>query len=100
MTHTDYNVLRDTNAKPWFAGFCRFGEQSCVTKRFETFDEAKRYIIECIKHDEGQANNEELAETLCAFAEGVNLENGPFEDTRAGVAYCVVREDDDEPSET
>lgn len=44
----------------------------------ETFDEAKRDIIEWIKRAEEWAETEEAAESLCAFAESVNLESGPF----------------------
>ena len=44
----------------------------------ETFDDAKRDILWWIKQAEDMAETEEMAESLCAFAELVNLESAPF----------------------
>lgn len=43
-----------------------------------TFDGAKRDVIWWIKRAEELAETEELAESLAAFAESVNLESAPF----------------------
>ena len=45
---------------------------------FETFDEAKRAIIDELKSREDQADDEEEAEDFCHLAEDVNLESSPF----------------------
>lgn len=45
---------------------------------FETFDEAKRFIIGEMKYDEENAEREEVAEGLAALAEEVNLESSEF----------------------
>lgn len=50
-------------------------------EEFESFDEAKRYIIDIIKTAEDDAatnDEEEMAEDLAALAEDVNLENDVF----------------------
>ena len=44
----------------------------------ETFDGAKREIIYWIKRAEESAETEEMAESLAALAESVNLESAPF----------------------
>lgn len=48
---------------------------------FETFDEAKRFIIDELKSVEDSTaadGNETAAEEACSLAEDVNLESGPF----------------------
>lgn len=57
----------------------------------ETFDEAKRCVIEYLKRAEDSAETEEDAETFCAMAEEVNLESGPFATPTMpdGYRYCV-----------
>lgn len=40
---------------------------------FESFDEAKRYLIDEMKRDEENAESEEAAEELAALAEDLNL---------------------------
>ena len=44
----------------------------------DTFDEAKRCVIEDLKNAEDSALNETDAEDFCHMAEEVNLETGPF----------------------
>lgn len=57
---------------------------------FDNADDAKRSIIESIKHAEESAESEELAENLCAFAESVNLESDEFTVRGPdGLAYWV-----------
>ena len=45
---------------------------------FSSFDEAKRFLINCIKAEESSAESEDEAETLCHFAEDINLESELF----------------------
>jgi hypothetical protein len=47
-------------------------------QRFDTFDEAKRFVIRELKQGEDTAENEDEAERFCHTAEDVNLESGPF----------------------
>lgn len=69
-------------------------------EEFDTWDEAWRYIIGVIKDaedDAGDAEDEELAEDLAAFAEDVNLvtRNEPFSALGPdGYAYWVVESDE------
>lgn len=60
---------------------------------FDTFDEAKRFVIDGIKDSEdiaAFAEDECTAESLCHLAEDVNLESGPFEVLAAdGLVYIV-----------
>lgn len=60
---------------------------------FDTFDEAKRWLIACLKIEEDGAGSEEEAETLCGFAEDVNLwSEGENEAVCLGVAYWITKE--------
>lgn len=59
---------------------------------FETQDEAKRYIISCLKFEEECVDTEEEAETLAAFAEEVNLQSGEFSAQCLGRVYWVTTE--------
>lgn len=45
---------------------------------FDTFEDAKTYIIDALKTQEDAAESEEDAETFCHAAEDVNLESRPF----------------------
>jgi len=61
---------------------------------FDSFVDAKQYVIACIKHDENNVQDESDAETLCALAEDVNLESNAFTtQVVAGCVYWVVQED-------
>lgn len=60
----------------------------------ETFDEAKRYIIEVLKHEEECQETEEESEALCHFAEEVNLQSGEFSACCLGKFYWVHYEAD------
>lgn len=57
---------------------------------FEDFGSAKRYIIDELKRDEEQADTEEEAETICGFAEDVNLESGEFSAQCGNYVYWVT----------
>lgn len=57
---------------------------------FATFDDAKRYIIAELKIAEENADTEDEAETLAAFAEDVNLQSGPFGATCCKYHYFVT----------
>lgn len=63
-----------------------------VPEEFETFDEAKRYIISLIKQAEEEAETEGEAETLAAFAEDVNLENSEFSGMCLNWVYWVTEQ--------
>ena len=57
---------------------------------FATFDEAKRYIIDAIKREEEETDDEDEAENLAAFAEDVNLQSSPFGATCGRYHYFVT----------
>lgn len=57
---------------------------------FETQDEAKRYIIECLKFEEECVETEAEAETLSGFAEDVNLQSGEFSAQCLNMVYWVT----------
>lgn len=59
---------------------------------FDDVDDAKRYIIEAIKRAEDEAETEEKAEMLCAFAEDVNMQNGEFSARCGDYVYWVTRD--------
>lgn len=59
---------------------------------FETFDEAKRWVIGWLKHEEDCVDTEEEAETLCAFAEDVNLQSDEFSGVCLGRVYWVTKQ--------
>ncbi len=70
---------------------------------FESFEDAQRFILADIKRDEEQAETEEQAEELAAFAEDVNLESAPFSGRCGNRVYWVTLDGtmglDDEESE-
>lgn len=59
---------------------------------FDDFDSAKRSIIGELKQREDDAETEDEAEQLCAFAEDVNLQSGEFSATCCGWVYWVTKE--------
>lgn len=59
---------------------------------FDNVDDAKRFIIHELKLDELEKENEQEAETLCAFAEEVNLENDEFSLNCLGIVYWVTED--------
>lgn len=59
---------------------------------FDTFDEAKRYIIGEIEYMSEDAETEEDSETYSSIAEDVNLESGPFSIMVGDWAFWVARE--------
>lgn len=58
---------------------------------FMDADEARVYLIDQIKCEEESAETEEEAETLCAFAEDVNLERGEFSAQCGNTVYFVQK---------
>lgn len=62
---------------------------------FETFDDAKRYIIGMVKNEEEGFywnDDEQGCEELSAFAEDVNLQSGEFSAQCLGRVYWVTKE--------
>lgn len=58
---------------------------------FDDVEDAKNYIIHEIKHTEEYSDSEELAESLAAFAEDVNLCSGEFSAAGPeGLVYWVT----------
>ena len=57
---------------------------------FEILDDAKHYIISCIKWEEDWRDIESEAEELCHFAEQVNLQSGKFSAVCLGTCYWVT----------
>ena len=75
----------------WIAGMNNPGHMpDSDPAEFDTQDEAKRYIISCLKHEEECVETEDEAETLCAFAEDVNLQSGEFSAQCLGWVYWVT----------
>lgn len=58
---------------------------------FDTRDEAKRYIIAELKRAEEDTESEDEAETLCHFAEEVNLQSGEFSGQCGKWVYWVTK---------
>lgn len=54
-------------------------------------DDAKRYLLDHIANAADDADSEEAAETLTAFAEDVNLENDEFSAECLGLVYWVSK---------
>ncbi len=54
---------------------------------FETFEDAKAFIIGELKLAEDSAATEDIAESLCHLAEDVNLESAPFTTPEAADGY-------------
>lgn len=57
---------------------------------FDSFDDAKRYVIDVLKTFEDEAYVEAHAEDYCAAAEDANLENRPFSYMVRGWAFWVT----------
>ncbi len=72
----DFYRLEELRESRYVSGFSPMPVNTPDTH--ETFDEAKRDIIGRIKWGEELAETEEMAESLAAFAESVNLESAPF----------------------
>lgn len=71
---------------------------------FDNAEDAKQYIIDTIKRAEEETDDETEAETLCAFAEDVNLESDEFSAKCLQYVYWVTEDgvmglDDDEIEE-
>lgn len=71
---------------------------------FDNAEDAKQYIIDTVKRAEEETDDETEAETLCAFAEDVNLESDEFSAQCLNYVYWVTEDgimglDDDETEE-
>lgn len=77
----------------WFAGWNMPGYMpDCEPAEFDSQDAAKRYIIGELKRYEDEVETESEAETICAFAEDVNLQSGEFSAQCCGYVYWVTKE--------
>lgn len=75
----DFDRLEELRESRYVSGFNVSGFLPVAAPDIhETLDDAKRDIIYWIKRAEESAETEEMAESLCAFAESVNLESAPF----------------------
>lgn len=98
--------LREQRVARFVAGFNMPGYMpDCEPCEFDNAEDAKRSIIESIKHAGDSADSESLADNLAAFAEEVNLESGEFSvQGPDGFVYWVTEDgtmglDDDEIEE-
>lgn len=71
---------------------------------FDNAEDAKQYIIDTVKRAEEETDDETEAETLCAFAEDLNLEGDEFSAQCLNYVYWVTEDgviglDDDETKE-
>ena len=88
----DFYRLEELRESRYVSGFM----PDSTPDTHETFDEAKRDIIFWIKRAEESAETEEMAESLCAFAESVNLESAPFNlQGPGGLRYWVELNSED-----
>ena len=60
---------------------------------FDTFEEAKEFVIWSIKREEEQAACENMAKKLCNLAENVNLEKDEFTLEFNGYVYWVKKDE-------
>ena len=86
--------LREQRTARWVAGYNMAGYlPDTEPAEFDNAEDAKRYIIETVKRAEDETEDETEAETLCAFAEDVNLETADEFSSQCGAYVYWVRED-------
>ena len=80
-TECDFERLEELREPRYASGFnaSGFNASGFHPDTHETFDAAKRDILYWIKRAEESAETEGMAEKLCAFAESINMESGPFD---------------------
>ena len=67
--------LREQRTERWVAGWNMPGYMpDSEPAEFDNAEDAKQYIIDAVKRAEEETEDETEAETLCGFAEDVNLE--------------------------
>lgn len=97
--------LREQRTERWVAGWNMPGYlPDNMPEEFGNAEDAKQYIIDEVKRAEDETEDETEAETLCGFAEDVNLQGDEFSAQCLQYVYWV-REDgfmdlDDEELET
>ena len=97
--------LREQRTERWVAGWNMPGYLPDNTpEEFGNAEDAKQYIIDAVKRAEDETDNENEAETLCAFAEDVNLQVDEFSGQCLKYVYWVCEDgvmglDDDETEE-
>ena len=86
--------LRGQRATRWAAGWNMPGYlPDSEPAEFDNAEDAKQYIIETVKRAEEETEDETEAETLCAFAEDVNLETADEFSVQCLQYVYWVRED-------
>ena len=98
--------LREKRTVRWVAGYNMAGYlPDSEPAEFDNAEDAKQYIIDAVKRAEDETEDETEAETLCAFAEDVNLETADeFSAQCLQYVYWVTEDgvmglDDDETEE-
>ena len=97
--------LREQRTERWVAGWNMPGYLPDNTpEEFGNAEDAKQYIIETVKRAEDETEDETEAETLCGFAEDVNLQGDEFSAQCLQYVYWVREDgfmglDDDETEE-
>ena len=86
--------LREKRTARWVAGCNMAGYlPDSEPAEFDNAEDAKQYIIDTIKRAEDETEDETEAETLCAFAEDVNLETADEFSVQCLQYVYWVRED-------
>lgn len=97
--------LRDQRVTRWIAGCNMAGYMPEIEPaEFDNAEDAKQYIIDSVKRAEDETEDETEAETLCGFAEDVNLQGDEFSAQCLQYVYWVREDgvmglDDDETEE-
>ena len=86
--------LREQRSERWVAGWNMPGYlPDSEPAEFDNAEDAKQYIIDAVKRAEDETEDETEAETLCAFAEDVNLETADEFSAQCLQYVYWVRED-------
>ena len=86
--------LRGQRTARWVAGWNMPGYlPDSEPAEFDNAEDAKQYIIDAVKRAEDETEDEAEAETLCAFAEDVNLETADEFSVQCLQYVYWVRED-------
>ena len=86
--------LREQRTARWAAGWNMPGYlPDSEPAEFDNAEDAKQYIIDAVKRAEDETEDETEAETLCGFAEDINLETADEFSAQCGAYVYWVRED-------
>ena len=86
--------LREQRTERWVAGWNMPGYMpDTEPAEFDNAEDAKQYIIDSVKRAEDETEDETEAETLCGFAEDVNLETADEFSAQCLQYVYWVRED-------